>query len=1096
MKSEQEKQLVQVPMGGSLDESSPATLIGPGKLAAITDAKITGTGSVEVRPGFEKVSQSVVGALTVSLKDVYSHGNQIIGHNGEYLYSWSEEIDSWLETDFVPGCQVVGRDVGERAVYATGTGGLYPPQSSCADAVQIGNIRVTAWLKEEGATSSRSAWIRIQDVTSDARAAASKMEPLPTNQYTATGIRLIVGQDRYIYIIVSYTDAYGGSAATVAWIEGRRYDVTNIVGGMGSAVELVPNLARVYTDDPNVWEATCVGTYVLVAFKDNSYSGAPKGWVFRFNDDLTDKQIRDFTPYPQRRISCAGSSSQNTLYVAYDSTDCIYCVWINISAMAIAYAPVVIDNTTTPRALERIGIAVHSGGTFARVVYSLPAAVADMSHGRQDPQIRSTDVTSAGAVGDRHVSYNLSLIGQPFFRAGAPANKTMAECNVPVMVASKLWQQYDYVIDETQTVVPVTIPQDQNSSFIIKIRPYVAPDGNFYPGMVVTKLLPLITADMTKYYRPCGAQVLNATDEEYLMAVPVQADGSIDIDVGFDVFQFAFNTYGAIRPCRFGNVTLFSGGVPSQWDGDRFTELGFNWYPRISNNMTAPPWGIYQETNPGGQLTVTGNYEYKAIYTWQDKQGVRHYSDASLPRAVVMSGTNNRCIVEIDCLNLTNRQRNPLYGTYEDAPILIELYRTIDDGIEYYFVGRAINQLYSASVTITDDLSDTTIQSRRTIPTAGGKYATGCPGPMLQIASHDGRPWGILANDTTQIAFGHYAVPGDAPRFPDGWTLRCADGPGYTAIGSLGDKLIAFQAHAIDAIMGAGPNEQGTGQNYSDPHRICQVVGCTDHRSLIRYPSGYLFMAQSGLWTINEAFTAQYQGAAIQNQLAAFPEVRQALLDDSEYRILLICKNPDTGYGTVLVWHYPWDHWCSWRIQNHDGSAVDSFAGGCIGTVDYSTGAQGVYLVNDHTTGLSGKGQVIRQRSNAIDPPTSWVSLELTTGWISVAGLQGFGHTWQIGLLGTWTEQHSLDFTVYYNYDSNQSSSHSFSAAEVTAAVSGRRLQLVAQCTYPEAQAIQIKVRMSPVAGCTTGRCSRLEAITVEAATEAGMVTLQSACKK
>jgi hypothetical protein len=1090
---DQDKQLLQVPMGGSLDESSPATLLGPGKLASITNAKISASGSVQIRPGFENVSMSVYGSVVMSASDVYSHDDQILCQNGENFYTWSETIQKWVDTDFVPGCQVVKVDVGERAVYSVGTSGITVPQSSAADVIEYRNYRITAWLQENPLNASRTAWVRIEDVQSSCRVPAQRLNAdfNSGNQSTAMGIRLIIGQDRYVYVCISYTDSWNSGATTQGWIEGRRLDLQNIQSGFDATVEMVPNLAFITgVASANVWEVACVGSYVVAAFRDNGGgSGIASGYVFRFDDDLTNKQIRAFTPAPSSHVCISGTVYYDQILVGYDYQAAgpnyyVYAYWVGLTSMLTSHGPTVVDSYLQPRSIERMGMAVHSSGTYARIVYSLQGVSASPGFSKQEPQLRSIDINHGGTVGDPHYTYNVTMIGMPFFRANAPLSPTMAECYVPVMLAKKLWQNYNYVVDETNTTTLVELPQTQNNSMLIKIRPYVAPDGIYYPGLQVCRLLPRITGDVSKYYRPVGVQVMES-DEDYVFPVPVQSDGSIDVDVGFDVFRISFGRVGTMRPCRLGPVTLFSGGIPTQWDGDRLTEVGFNWYPRVNDNDAT---GIYQETNGGGQMTLLGNYEYQAVYVWQDKQGVRHYSAPSLARTVTLTGTHNCCFVEIDCLNITNRQRNPLYGTYEDAPILIELYRTIDEGTELYFVGRAENLLYSATVTIQDTASDATIQSRRQIPTSGGKYPTGCPGAMTQIVAHDGRPWGILAADPTQIAFGHYVIPGDAPRFPDGWSLRCAEGPGYTALGSFGDNLVAFQSHRIDIIVGVGPNEQGTGQNYSDPKRVCNVVGCVDSKSLIRYPEGFLFMATSGLWTIDEAFQPQYRGASIQTTLAAYPEVHAALLDDSEYRILLLLHNSNSNTGTVLAWHYPWDHWCRWNVRNSANTATDVFVGGCIGIVDYPD-TQGAYLVS--TT-----GKIVRQRPVAKDPSNTWVTYDLTTGWVSHAGLQGFGNAWNIGILGTFLEEHSLTATLYYDYDSTKTTVHTWTDTEIDNAVSGTRLELCVGSRYPESQSIQVKISITPGTGAATGDTCRLEAVTMEALNDAGLALLPAANKR
>ena len=1084
-KQDAEKGLIQLPMGIGLDESTPATLLSSGKMAALSDVRIDRTGSVKIRHGFEPLSRLDYQGNDIVFKEVYSHDGQLLGYDGTYLYAYSETLGFWEAIDFAPEAQIVAEEMGEQGIYAVDSAGTSLVSISAVDVAQIGNIRLQGWMREDVGYLGRTAWCRILDMQCGFRSLPIKLVSLSGASAVATGLRFCTMSSRYIYLFVSFQES--SFTGTNSWIEGWILDTTNLTGGFYNHSVVVSDLnsgsASPY--DQNAWEAATIGTYVFVGYRNNNTMSVNRGSLQRRNADFTNQQLHTFSPGPTSHVALDGSSNTGKVFMAYDEyggaegVGQISCVITDYYAWTHS-SPITLDSDviwSTVSRVERMSMAVHKSGTFARVVYSLAPFIGDVVLPQLDPELRSMDVSHFGIVGRLSRCYNLTLMGQPFFRsADAPVLVNTASY-VPCCLADKPWQQFNFVVDENNQVVPLDLPRVQGNSFLMKIRPGTAPDGYYYPGQAVCRLIPVITAALNAYFRVPNTVVLDAVEEQYLTAIPILADGSVDIDIGFDTQRFSFGLVGAMRPVRFGPFTLFSGGIPTQWDGDRLVEIGWNWYPRIGHTT---------QEQSGGQLTLGGSYSYKAVYVWQDKSGTRHYSAASLPRNVLMTDSNNQLQVEVDCIQLTNRQRTPFWGTYADGPVLIELYRTLDDGIEYYFVARMANDPRAPAVTIQDSVSDTILQSRRLIPTAGGKYATGCPGAFSSMAVHDGRPWGILAADPTQIAFGHYTIPGEAPRFPDGWTLRAAEGPGYTALGTLGDKMLAFQRHSIDAIYGTGPNEQGSGTNYSDPHKVCQVVGCSDHRSLIKYPEGFLFMASSGLWTIDEAYQPKYRGSPVETTLNLWPEVRQAFLDDAEYRIIMVLYSPVTQDGRVLVWHYPWDHWCRWNVRNPVNTATDTYLSGCVATPD---GDQRLYFVNKF-------GHMVRERSLCMDPSNTWVSVDMLSGWVSMSGLQGYGHAWSASILGTYYEDHSLTVTFYYNYDQTQTSTHTWTNTEVAAALQGNRLQLNVQSKTPEVQSVQLRVTMTPGNSALDGLCSRLEAMTIEAANEAGLALLPAAAKR
>lgn len=1059
-KQNSEKQLIQVPMGAGMDESAPASILVPGKLESCINGAISRTGSVEPRNGFSAMPTVDIYGNTVTYKDVCfvgdgaSQSRNCVAFDDHNIYTFSEERQGWNAVDHAPEAQLARVDLGERGIQDPS----YTQPQGC-DSVEIGDFRFHAWAERHDALYTMR-W-RVVDTT-----AAAECRFSATSEFTSAPPRP--------RLLKHYTKAYLVYQDTPGSIVARIFDTANPAAGWSAATTIVADLDLNYP----VWEAcivyaTPVPQKFYIAYNLLNMIGAPHIRVKQYDLALTAANNVDLRAGACTGIGINGAPSADLIYVAYDENagTGITCDGISISTWIQSWGPTVVDavdiyTAASESRLERIGIAVHPATHTARIVYSLWAHIT-LGGGHWNPVLRYRDMSSAGVAGSFFRTWLMSMRGQPFFRENGNY------CYVPVVLAQTPWHQYTFSVSSAIPPVPNNqpLPHIQNNAFLLRI--------SFVQSRVVIRLCPYLVGDWNTVIPYPGVRPVNVDTKDgvsYSMALSKLADGSIDTDVGFDIYRFTFGVQGDKRPVSAGAVSIFSGGIPTQWDGDRLTEIGWNYYPRIGN--------VVSGSGPGF-LVHNAQYFYAAMYVWEDAQGQKHYSAPSLPMAYVQDLIGfDSAAVEVDCLTLTDRQDNE----ESRRPVVIELYRTLAaPSQDYHFVGRMKNDPSSPSVTFQDTLADATIETRKMIPTRGGVLPAGCLGAVRQFEVHNGRPWALLAEDPSQLAFGHFALPGEAPRFPDGWTLRCSRGSSYTAIGSIGDKLLAWQRHAIDAIYGNGPNDAGQGGNYSDPQRIVGTVGCSNHNALVRYPDGYLFLAESGWWTIDEGFKVDYRGAAVESSNDTYPVVQAAFLDDSQYRVVILCNNTTGTEGVGLVWYYPWNMWTRWEIPSSTDVALDPMVGGCVA---YRAGIRSIYL-------CTASGKIEREQSICRDHSASWVPMNITTGWISPVGLQGFGHTWNINVLGTYRDPHTFRAAVYYNYDVGQVSPHNWTAAGVAAALSGTRLQLSIQPQWPEAQAIQISLALQAnPATATTGKCSRLEALTLEAASEPGLGVLRAEAKR
>lgn len=1035
-----DKTLVQIPFGKGQDESTPAFITEQGTPTTLTNGRILRNGSIEVRRGFEKLPSTIVGGLNIAANDCFSHGNQLLAFDSRYMYEWSESLQAWLKVDHAPEAQIASVDIGKRGIVDNVA---YSQKESC-DAAQVGQYRVLAWVTHNGA--GHMVCTQVVDMVSGARQAET--------QFT--------GLDHEVRLCIIGTKVYCTYRTSATTLKTRTIDLANaasVLVGWSAAVSTVTDYCAAA---PFAWEAVAISNYLVIAYTADPGPGVPVGCMRRWDAALAVSAACTFQEYARTAYGINGSAGTDDKVVcSFDNAFAATGIVVSgatLSTMALLYNGVVIDGVTSLydpisgwSRLERIGITSTSNTGTVRVVYSVSATTFVAN---EEPAVLSREVrTLDGTKLDGATVFNFTLTGQPYSRSGG------LYVYAPIQVARKQWHQYTFSIDESGNVITTALPNLQNSVFLAQLPLAADPES---PRMVV-RISPYMGIHFGDAHHLPGSQALDSNT--YLHAVPKQSDGGLEVDVGFDCYTISFDASVARkRAVRFGPITLLSGGVPTQWDGESLTEVGWHYYPRL---------GVMTQV-AGGSMTALGVYSYCAVYVWMDSTGQRHYSKESLPCSVTLGAGNQTMTVDVDCITVTERND---FGSHR-CPVMIELYRTVASGTEYYFVQRLVNNA-TAKVTFTDTAADTTIEANHMLPTRGGTYAGGCPGASRQIAVHDGRPWSLQAENPQNIAFGHYSLPGDTARFPDGWVKTCARGHAYTAIGSFPNCLLAFQEHGIDAVYGSGPNEQGQGPTYSEPVVVCESVGCKDSRSLVRFPGGYLFQSTLGLWAIDEGFRPTRVGMPVEDTMASYPVVTSAVMDDSEYRIVLMLKNSDGTAGSMAAWYYPWNMWSVWGPLDAAGGHSPPL-GACI--YDRLSTRRIVYV--------DGLGNVACERDNTTfkDQNGAFIPMTIRFGWLSLAGPQGLSHVWNTNLLASYRDKTSVVVTCCYDYSTATTYTHTWTEADVTALVTGTRIQLPIGMTRHEAQSVRITILMTTTtAAGNSGAMSRLEAMTLEAANEAGL---------
>jgi len=432
-------------------------------------------------------------------------------------------------------------------------------------------------------------------------------------------------------------------------------------------------------------------------------------------------------------------------------------------------------------------------------------------------------------------------------------------------------------------------------------------------------------------------------------------------------------------------MNISGAGIPAATTVVSFTSNTIT----ISNPATA--------TNVATALTLTGNmtnqqYFYQVIYSWTDNQGNIHRSAPSVPVSVTTAGANTAVKVFFPTLRLT-------YKTL--SPVKIEIYRFSAGQQEYFqttlIANPVLNDTTIDSLEYTDIHSDAQIVGNSLIYTTGGVVEDIGLSAVNSLTLYKSRMFAVSAEDTNLINFSKQVIQSTPVEMSDLFSIFVAPtigsqgntGP-ITALAAMDDKLIIFKRNAIYYITGTGPDITGANNDFSDPVFITATVGCSNFSSIVLMPNGIMFQSDKGIWLLGRDLSTQYIGAPVEN----FNQntVVSALAVPGTNQVRFVLDN-----ATTLMYDYYYGQW-----------------GTFVGIPNISS----TLYQNLHTF-INQYGDVYQETPGSYVDGSNPVLLNFTTGWLNLAGVQGFERAYDFFLLATYFSPHKLNVGVAYDYNSS-----------------------------------------------------------------------------
>lgn len=432
---------------------------------------------------------------------------------------------------------------------------------------------------------------------------------------------------------------------------------------------------------------------------------------------------------------------------------------------------------------------------------------------------------------------------------------------------------------------------------------------------------------------------------------------------------------------EIGNNLHLGGGFLWMYDGTRPVEHSFHVWPE--------DLAITTSTGSGG--LIAQQYYYQATYEWTDAQGNIHRSAPSVPLGQVTTTGSSTNTIKIPTLRLT-------YKTGA-SKVRIVIYRWSTAQQNYYQITSIFSPLLNNtsvdSVTYVDSAADSAILGNQLIYTTGGVIENIAAPAIDAITLYKSRLVLIDAEDKNLLWFSKQVIESTPVETSDLFTQYIAPTAGAqgstgvnTALSAMDDKLIIFKRNAIYYMVGTGPDNTGANNDFSEPNYITSTAGCTNPRSIVFMPQGLMFQSDKGIWLLGRDLSTNYIGAPVEQYNDA--AVLSAVNVPGTNQVRFTLDN-----GITLMYDYFFGQW-------------GTFAGipGIAST-----------LYGDLHTYVNSLGAVYQETPGAYLDGSNPVLMTFTTGWMNLAGLQGFERAYFFYILGTYLTPHKLSVGIAYDYN-------------------------------------------------------------------------------
>lgn len=302
-------------------------------------------------------------------------------------------------------------------------------------------------------------------------------------------------------------------------------------------------------------------------------------------------------------------------------------------------------------------------------------------------------------------------------------------------------------------------------------------------------------------------------------------------------------------------------------------------------------------------------------------------------------------------------------------------------------------------VTIADTNSDAQILGQTLLYTTGGVVENIAAPASIASALYKNRVFLVDAEDQNLLWYSKQVIEGVPVEMSDLFTLYIAPTSGaqgstgpITALSAMDDKLIIFKQDAIYYLTGTGPDNTGAGNDFSDPVFVTSSVGCANPSSIVLMPNGIMFQSDKGIWLLSRDLSTSYIGSDVDSYNSKTVMSAETIPGTNQVRFIL-------DNSITLMFDYFYNQWGTFSNIN----------------------AISATLYQGNHTYLNQYGQVYQEAPGTYLDGSRPVLMSFKTGWINIAGLQGYERFYFMYLLGNYYTPFKLNVALAYDYNSGPS---------------------------------------------------------------------------
>ena len=1006
-----EDQILQVPLGGGLDESVDDAFVPATRMRVCQNVVFPDTNTSTKRPGLTTLAPLTNAQRLVTRK------NELLCSDGVNLQAWVPSQGAWVSRGRISPCLATRSLLASGNLQAQGFGSLnYPiaPLGSIAEDSGTG-LRVRVWcdgLSVQASVSNPTTGAIVQTWTLSA--AAGDSSGSPTNNprvFVHAGVAFAIWWDSSIG-----TPSLCYSALTVANVPAGWSAATTIP--LINAVTSVDAWDACYTNDPSAIISIATGT------QSNG-----QVYVTNFVTAGTNLVAGELAIAIETVPNIGGGTAQPAI-------QSIGLAGSTASGICVAYAYYTYNGTGTNTYVLRSATVSPSGATivaaftrhtdfdnFTSTPYSPGAtytaiSVADLGSGifaiSASRMARLVSTATGGATGStgREITCAWMFItpttGTNTFGPLMGYQTISKPFTLTVGGVQRIYQLLEFVDNFRLSGFPLSgtgshtwTPTIQTGTNTLVLVEWSAANG---PRWTSPYPCATFASGFAGDAAACRQDV--AIHTTGLGASVVGLEQDVALKTSLTELSLDFQSPNLWQSAELGDWSLIAGGMPTIYDGNITSEIGF---------LNPPPAPVFLAVTGTPAKRTSSQLQYVAIYAWQDDNGNVHRSPPSAILTVNASAGFTQVNVGLVPCQLTLRQAvGATSGVLPANPVRIELYSNNEVTPTIFQLVASIpndtTTLASGLITYVDVSLDSVVPTSPFLYTTGGAVPGAAAPNLAAIAVHADRFVGIDEDGRTMWFTTEY-VPGECPRFSDTFTLPWPRGP-ITATWSLEQRLHAATADRTFYVLGEGPTDTDVGVDWTAPEDWQTDFGVIDARGLAVFEEGVVLNTARGVYVEGRDGSFVWVGERVKIQLAANPVVTSISPLTADGVVRIACATSDPGAtsvptGEVLHWDRRKDRW-SVHLR-----------GGSPGVVPVSTAVvQSVYyaLYRESIPFVGTVNFVVQESASTSLDDGTWVTGYQVSGWADVGGMQGSARAHRVMMLASSQTPHGITIATARDY--------------------------------------------------------------------------------